>query len=53
MVRLYRSQEHGSDADRRHLQQPADGAIVNVNGNNFQADCQGGDGNDRTLTVVP
>src|SRR6266404_7060791 len=30
-----------------------DGAIVNVNGNNFQADYQGGDGNDLTLTVVP
>jgi autotransporter-associated beta strand protein len=31
----------------------ADGAIVTVNGNNFQADYQGGDGNDLTLTVVP
>jgi hypothetical protein len=30
-----------------------DGAIVNVNGNNLQADYQGGDGNDLTLTVVP
>jgi hypothetical protein len=30
-----------------------DGAIVNVNGNDFQADYQGGDGNDLTLTVVP
>jgi autotransporter-associated beta strand protein len=29
------------------------GAIVNVNGNNFQASYQGGDGNDLTLTVVP
>ena len=31
----------------------ADGAIVNVNGNNFQASYTGGDGNDLTLTVVP
>jgi autotransporter-associated beta strand protein len=31
----------------------ADGAIVTVNGNNFQADYEGGDGNDLTLTVVP
>jgi autotransporter-associated beta strand protein len=30
-----------------------DGAIVTVNGNKFQADYQGGDGNDLTLTVVP
>ena len=30
-----------------------DGGIVNVNGNNFQADYQGGNGNDLTLTVVP
>jgi hypothetical protein len=30
----------------------SDGAIVNVNGNNFQADYEGGDGNDLTLTVV-
>jgi hypothetical protein len=30
-----------------------DGAILTVNGNNFQADYQGGDGNDLTLTVVP
>jgi autotransporter-associated beta strand protein len=30
-----------------------DGGIVTVNGNNFQADYQGGDGNDLTLTVVP
>ena len=30
-----------------------DGAIVNVNGNNLQADYEGGDGNDLTLTVVP
>ncbi|MBA2434741.1 MAG: autotransporter-associated beta strand repeat-containing protein [Chthoniobacterales bacterium] len=30
-----------------------DDAIVNVNGNNFQADYQGGDDNDLTLTVVP
>lgn len=29
----------------------ADGAIVNVGGTNFQADYQGGDGNDLTLTV--
>jgi len=29
------------------------GGIVNVNGNNLQADYQGGDGNDLTLTVVP
>ena len=27
--------------------------IVNVNGNNLQADYEGGDGNDLTLTVVP
>jgi autotransporter-associated beta strand protein len=31
----------------------ADGAIVNVNGNNFQASYSGGDGNDLTLTVLP
>jgi hypothetical protein len=30
-----------------------DGAIVNVNGNNLQANYEGGDGNDLTLTVVP
>jgi hypothetical protein len=30
-----------------------DGAIVTVNGNNFQASYTGGDGNDLTLTVVP
>jgi hypothetical protein len=31
----------------------ADGAIINVSGNNLQADYQGGDGNDLTLSVVP
>jgi autotransporter-associated beta strand protein len=31
----------------------ADGAIVNVNGNNLQASYTGGDGNDLILTVVP
>jgi autotransporter-associated beta strand protein len=31
----------------------ADGAIVNVNGNNLQASYSGGDGNDLILTVVP
>ena len=31
----------------------ADGTIVNVGGTNFQADYQGGDGNDLTVTVVP
>jgi autotransporter-associated beta strand protein len=31
----------------------SDGQILTVNGNNFQADYQGGDGNDLTLTVVP
>jgi autotransporter-associated beta strand protein len=31
----------------------ADGAILTVNGNNFQANYEGGDGNDLTLTVVP
>lgn len=30
-----------------------EGAIVNVNGNNFQASYSGGDGNDLTLAVVP
>jgi autotransporter-associated beta strand protein len=30
-----------------------DGAIVTINGNNFQASYEGGDGNDVTLTVVP
>ncbi len=30
-----------------------DGAIVTVNGNNFQASYEGGDGNDLTLTVIP
>ena len=31
----------------------ADGATVTVNGNTFQANYEGGDGNDLTLTVVP
>jgi autotransporter-associated beta strand protein len=31
----------------------ADGAIVAIDGNNFQANYGGGDGNDLTLTVVP
>jgi autotransporter-associated beta strand protein len=31
----------------------ADGAVLTVNGNNFQADYEGGDGNDLTLTVIP
>jgi autotransporter-associated beta strand protein len=31
----------------------ADGGIVTINGNNFQASYEGGDGNDLTLTVVP
>ena len=31
----------------------ADGAIVAIDGNNFQANYEGGDGNDLTLTVVP
>ena len=31
----------------------ADGGIVTVNGNNLQANYEGGDGNDLTLTVVP
>ncbi|HEY1583680.1 MAG TPA: autotransporter-associated beta strand repeat-containing protein [Chthoniobacterales bacterium] len=31
----------------------ADGAIATISGNNFQADYEGGDGNDLTLTVVP
>jgi len=30
-----------------------DGGIVNVNGNNLQANYSGGDGNDLALTVVP
>jgi autotransporter-associated beta strand protein len=30
-----------------------DGVILTVNGNNFQASYEGGDGNDLTLTVVP
>jgi autotransporter-associated beta strand protein len=30
-----------------------DGGIVTINGNNFQANYEGGDGNDLTLTVVP
>lgn len=30
-----------------------DGAMVTINGNNFQAGYEGGDGNDLTLTVVP
>jgi len=30
-----------------------DGSIVTINGNNFQASYEGGDGNDLTLTVVP
>jgi autotransporter-associated beta strand protein len=30
-----------------------DGAIATVNGNNFQANYEGGDGNDLTQTVVP
>jgi hypothetical protein len=31
----------------------ADGAIIVTNGGKFQADYEGGDGNDLTLTVVP
>jgi hypothetical protein len=31
----------------------ADGSIVTIDGNNFQASYSGGDGNDLTLTVVP
>ncbi|HEY2712408.1 MAG TPA: autotransporter-associated beta strand repeat-containing protein [Chthoniobacterales bacterium] len=31
----------------------SDGAILTVNGTNFQANYEGGDGNDLTLTVVP
>jgi autotransporter-associated beta strand protein len=30
-----------------------DGGIVTLNGNNFQASYEGGDGNDLTLTVIP
>jgi hypothetical protein len=30
-----------------------DGGIVTIDGNNFQASYEGGDGNDLTLTVVP
>jgi fibronectin-binding autotransporter adhesin len=30
-----------------------DGAVLTLNGNNFQASYEGGDGNDLTLTVVP
>jgi autotransporter-associated beta strand protein len=30
-----------------------DGGIVTINGNNFQANYEGGDGNDLTLTAVP
>jgi hypothetical protein len=30
-----------------------DRGIVAINGNNFQASYEGGDGNDLTLTVVP
>jgi hypothetical protein len=30
-----------------------DGSIVTIDGNNFQASYEGGDGNDLTLTVVP
>lgn len=31
----------------------ADGAIITIAGTNFQANYEGGDGNDLTLTVVP
>jgi hypothetical protein len=31
----------------------ADGAIITAGGANFQANYEGGDGNDLTLTVVP
>jgi len=31
----------------------ADGSTVTINGNNFRASYEGGDGNDLTLTVVP
>jgi hypothetical protein len=30
-----------------------DGGIVTIDGNNFQASYEGGDGNDLTLAVVP
>jgi len=31
----------------------ADGAIVTIGSNTFQANYEGGDGNDLTLTVLP
>ena len=31
----------------------ADGSTITIGRNNFQADYEGGDGNDLTLTVVP
>ena len=43
----------GRDDLKRTFSNLADGAIVNVNGNNLQASYEGGDGNDLTLTVVP
>ena len=39
--------------ETQHLQQAADRRIVALNGNNFQASYEGGDGNGLTLTVVP
>jgi hypothetical protein len=30
-----------------------DGGVITFGGNNFQANYEGGDGNDLTLTVVP
>jgi len=36
-----------------HFSNLADGNIVTINGNNFQASYSGGDGNDLALMVVP
>jgi hypothetical protein len=36
-----------------HFSNLADGAIVTIGGAKFQANYEGGDGNDLTLTVVP
>jgi len=43
----------GRDDLKRTFSNLADGSIFTSNGNNSQADYQGGDGNDLTLTVVP
>jgi len=43
----------GADPISGTFENLADGNLIRVGSNNFQADYEGGDGNDLTLTVVP